>query len=129
MTDFSNYAEGHVYDWATGRASAPATTTRYLALFTAVTSAEAGTGTEVAVTGYARQAVTFGAHTDGVGANTGVVDFGPLDSTGTATHAALFDASSGGNAITAIKALAASRTWASGDIIRFAVGEIDFTVQ
>jgi hypothetical protein len=129
MSDLSNYAEGALYDWLTGRANAPATTTRYLALFSAVTDAEAGTGTEVTGgTHAARVAVAFGAHAGGAGSNSGVIDVGPMTGAGTATHAALFDALTGGNPITAIKPLAASRTYAINDIIRFAVGEIDATL-
>lgn len=128
MSDLSNYAESKLYDWATGRANAPATTTRYLALFTAVTDAEAGTGTEVAVAGYARQALAFGADTDGAGSNNAIARFGPLSGSGTVTHAAIFDSSSGGNPITAIKPLAANKTWAAGDFIEFAVGDVDFTM-
>lgn len=128
MSDLSNYSEGALYDWATGRANAPATTTRYLALFSAVTDAEAGTGTELTGGAVARVAAAFGAHTNGAGSNSGVVDVGPMGTTDTATHAALFDAATGGNPVTAIKALATARAFISGDIIRFAVGEIDFTM-
>lgn len=99
MSDLSNYAEGELYDWIAGIADPPATGTRYLALFTAVSDAEAGTGTEIADAGYARQAVAFGAHTNGAGSNSGTITFGPITggSGGTVTHSALFDASSGGN--------------------------------
>lgn len=46
MSNLSNYAEGKIYDHMTGRVSWTMPTTVYLALFTAVTDAEAGTGTE-----------------------------------------------------------------------------------
>lgn len=128
MSDFSNYAEGKIYDHAMGRAAWTMPGTVYLALFTAVTDAEAGTGTEVAVSGYARQPLTMGAATDGAGSNSVAALFGPLSGSGTATHAAIFDAASGGNPITVIKALAAPKTWAAGDSIQFAVGDVDFTV-
>lgn len=128
MTDFSNYAETKIYDHATGRSAWTMPTAVYLALFTAVTDAEAATGTEVAVSGYARQACAMGASTDGAGANTAVLTFGALSGSGTATHGALFDAASGGNAITAIKALAASKPWTPGDSIQFAAGAVTFAV-
>lgn len=128
MSDLSNYAESKLYDWSTGRANAPATTGRYLALFTAITDSEAGTGVEVAVSGYARQLVAFGADVDGAGSNSGVIDVGPLQGAGTVVAAGLFDAAVGGNAITRIKNLAVSKDWAAGDTIRFAVGEIDFAM-
>src|SRR6185436_14277182 len=100
----------------------------YLALFTAVTDAEAGTGTECAAAGYARQAISFGASTDGAGSNDAAVTFGPLTGTGTVTHAAIMDASTAGNCLTAIKALAASKTYQDGDSIQFAIGDIDFSL-
>lgn len=128
MADFSNYAEGKIYDHATGRLAWTMPTTVYLALFTAVSDAEAGTGTEVSAAGYARQAVAFGAAVDGAGSNSAIELFGPLSGAGTVTHAALFDAATAGNAITIIKALAASKTWADGDSIQFAIGDIDFAV-
>ena len=128
MSDLSNYSESKVYDWLTGRVTPPAVTTRYLALFTAVTDAEAGTGTEVTASGYARQAVTFGADTNGAGENSTELLFGPLSGAGTATHSALFDAAAGGNPLTAIKALPVSKTWADGDRIRFAPGTVDLSV-
>jgi hypothetical protein len=128
MADFSNYAEGKIYDHVTGRASWTMPATIYLALFTGVTDAEAGTGTEIAVGGYTRQAVAFGPATDGAGSNSAIETFGPLSGTGTATHGALFDADAVGNALTIIKLLAASKTWADGDSIQFAVGDIDFAV-
>lgn len=125
MSDLSNYAETKLYDHAMGRASWTMPTV-YLALFTAVTDAEAGTGTEVSASGYARQAVTMGASTDGAGANSATVTVGPLAGTGTATYAALMDAVSAGNPITVIKALTASKTWSAGDSIQFAAGQITF---
>lgn len=128
MSDLSNYAEGKLYDHLLGRASFTMPTTVYLTLFTAVTNAEAGTGTECAAAGYARQLTTFGAHTDGAGSNDVTETFGPLSGTGTITHAALFDALTVGNALTALKALAASKTWQDGDSILFAVGDVDFTI-
>jgi len=103
--------------------------TVYLALFTAVTDAEAGTGTEVAVAGYARQAVAFGASTDGAGSNSAIETFGPLSGSGTVTHAALFDALTVGNALTVIKPLAAPKTWAANDSIEFAINDVDFQLS
>lgn len=128
MSDLSNFLENELYDHVLRNAAYTPPTTVYLALFTAVSDAEAGSGTEVAASGYARQAVAMGAPTNGAGANTGVITFGPLSGTGTATHAALMDASSSGNALTAIKALAASKAWTDGDSIQFAIGDIDFSL-
>jgi hypothetical protein len=127
--DLSDYTENKLYDHLVRDIAYTKPGVLYLALFTAVTDAEAGTGTELTPTGYARQSCAMGAPTNGAGSNTGVLTFGPLTvSTGTATHAALFDASTAGNAITAITALAASKTWAIGDSIVFAVGAVTFSM-
>lgn len=128
MSDLSNYAENALVNHLLRNTALTSPTTVYLALFTAVTDAEAGTGTELAVSGYARQAVAFDAPSNGATQNSAIEDFGPLTGSGTVTHAALFDAVSGGNAISVIKALAASKTFASGDTIRFAAGDIDFSL-
>jgi len=129
VSDLSNYAENALVNHLLRNSALTSPTTVYLALFTAVSDAEAGTGTEVSATGYARQAVAFDAPSNGVTQNTAAETFGPLTgSTGTVTHAALFDASTGGNALTAIKALAASKAWADGDSIQFAAGDVDFSL-
>lgn len=128
MSDLSNFLENELYDHVVRNAAYTAPATVYLALFTAVTDAEAGTGTEVSAGGYARQAAAFGAPTNVAGSNSGAITFGPLSGSGTVTHAALFDASSAGNAMTAIKALVASKTWADGDSIQFPAGDVDFSL-
>lgn len=128
MSDLSNYAENALVNHLLRNTALTPPTTVYLALFTAVTDAEAGTGTEVAAGGYARQAVTFDAPSNGATQNGGNVDFGPLSGSGTATHAAIFDAATAGNALTAIKALAAPKAWSDGDTIRFVAGDVDFAL-
>lgn len=129
MSDFSNYAEGKVVEHALRNVSWTSPTTVYLALFTAVSDAEAGSGTEVSTGGYARQAITFGAHSNGAVANSVAVSFTASGANyGTVTHAGIFDASSAGNAISIIKALASSRVVNDGDTLTFAIGDIDFVV-
>jgi hypothetical protein len=98
----------------------------FMALYTAAPG-ETGGGTEVgAGVGYARQSVAFGAPSNGATDNTAIETFGPNTTTnwGTITHAALLDASSGGNFLY-YGALAASRTVNIGDSLEFAVGAID----
>lgn len=128
MSDLSNYAENALVNHLLRNTALTPPTTVYLALFTAVADPEAGTATEVGATGYARQPVTFDAPTDGATANAADVEFGPLDGSGTVTHAALMDAASDGNALTAIKALAAPKAWTAGDTIVFAAGDVDFSL-
>ena len=111
-----------------GAATRP--TTWYLALFTAAPS-DTGGGTEVgAGVGYARQSITFSAASGGATANTNTLTFGPCTTSnwGTVTHAAIFDASSGGNMLW-WGALSASRTVNVGDSLQIAIGDLDLALD
>lgn len=66
MSDASNYLEDAIIDHVFRNTALTSPTTVYVALFTAVSDAEAGTGTEVSGGAYARQAVTFAAPSNGV---------------------------------------------------------------
>lgn len=100
----------------------------FLALFTS-NPGEGGGGTEVSGGGYARQAVTFGAPVDNspngrVCRNTAAVTFPVATASwGTITHAAIMDASSGGNMLF-YGALDTAATIGAGDTISFPVNDI-----
>jgi hypothetical protein len=130
MADFSNYAENAIVNHVFRNTSLTSPSAVYLALFTAVSDAEAGAGTECAATGYTRQAITFGAPSNGVTTNSTAVTFGPL--TGTVapiTHVGIFDAASSGNALSILKApTSGTITYASGDSIQFPSSDLSFTV-
>lgn len=131
MADLSNYLEGKFYDLVILGTAYTAPSGLYVALFTAVSDAEAGTGTEVTGGSYARinARSNMSAHSNGVGSNTTAIEFAAASANwGTVTHAGLFDAVSGGNPLTIIKALAASRVVNSGDIFRIPVGDLDFSI-
>lgn len=134
MSDLSNVMEQRLYDWLfrPGTAAPTRPTAIWIGLFTAVTNAEAGTGTEVTGGSYARVDVTsaFGASTDGAGSNTAAVTFAaPTANWGTVTHFGLVDASTGGNPVTALKALTASRVINNGDAApSFAIGALTASV-
>lgn len=130
MSDFSNYAENAIANHLFRNSALTSPTTVYLALFTAVTDAEAGTGTECSSTGYARQAITFGAPSNGVVTNSSAVTFGPLTvSTTSITHVGIFDALTTGNALSILKApTGGTISFSSGDSIQFAIGNLSFTV-
>jgi hypothetical protein len=129
MADLSNYSENLIVNGLLRATNITAPVTVYVALFTAVSDAEAGTGTEVSGGSYARTAVTFGAPSNGATSNSGVVTFPtPSGSWGTVTHWALFDASTSGNALTAIKALTTSQTIASGNPVTIAIGALTFSI-
>lgn len=129
MAALSDHAEKLILDWMMTAGTATRPTAWYVALYTAAPS-DAGGGTELAGSGYAREAVAFAAATSGTGttSNTGVVIFtADGGDWGSVTHMGIHDASSGGNLIWH-GALAAAKTVADGDTLEFAVGNIDLTV-
>jgi hypothetical protein len=109
MSDFSNEFENRVATWVFRPATSVTRPSQlWMALYTAVIDAEAGTGTEVSGGGYQRVQVTsaFGAASGGQIINTGSIVFpSPSANWGTITHVAIRDASTGGNAVTVLKAL------------------------
>lgn len=129
MSDLSNYSKDRLVNHLLGVQAFTMPTTVYIAAFTAVTNAEAGTGTEVSGAGYTRVAVTFSQSTGGAGAtsNPGIVAFPTATANYPAqvTHAGIFDAPSGGNCLLKLKALTTPRTVLSGQTLRFPVGDID----
>jgi len=129
MAALSDHAEKLILDWMMTAGTATRPTAWYVALYTAAPS-DAGGGTELTGSGYAREAVAFAAATSGAGttSNTGAVIFtADGGDWGSVTHMGIHDASSGGNLIWH-GALAAAKTVADGDTLEFAVGNIDLTV-
>lgn len=98
----------------------------YLALFTSPT-ADDGTGDEETGGGYARQLVTFGAASGGTIVTTADLTFDAMVGD-EITHAALFDAVTGGNMLVH-GPLATSVTPAAGADLVIMAGEISFTIQ
>ncbi|MGE3795914.1 MAG: hypothetical protein AB7I38_18590 [Dehalococcoidia bacterium] len=98
--------------------------TVYAGLFSAAPS-DAGGGTELSGSGYARQAVTLGAPEAGTPTgrqckNAGAVTFGPATADWSeATHFGIFDAATAGNLLY-WASLASSRTVLNGDTGSFA---------
>jgi hypothetical protein len=128
MTKLADWAENAALDWLMGGASPTRPTTRYLALFTSATDDASG-GTEMSGGGYARQAVTSGAASGGTCSNTNSITFTITGVDPAAfTHAAIYDAVSGGNRLWH-GPLTASKDLGDGDSIVFAVGELDFTLD
>ena len=129
MAALSDYAEKLVLDWLMTTGSATRPTAWYVALYTAAPS-DAGGGTEVSGSGYARQTVTFGAAATpgGTTDNTGAVTFTASGGAwGTITHIGLFDSVSGGNLLWH-GAMTASKTVNDGDTLEFSVGNIDLSI-
>lgn len=135
MSDFSNQAEQKTYDfWFRPGQAVARPSAIYLALYTAVTDAEAGTGTEVTGGSYARVDVTsaFSAPSTpgGAGENSAVITFpDPTADWGTVTHFGIFDAPTGGNPVTILKALATPRVINNQDAApQFGAGDLDLAV-
>lgn len=155
MAAFSDFAENKLIDWffraqalgitgaTAGAGSGPATL--FVGLFTAAPG-EAGGGTEVTGGSYARVSVTSSlanwAGTQGAGttvastgssgttSNNNAITFpAPTANWGVVTHAAVFDASTGGNPIF-YSALASSKTVNNGDAApSFVAGSLTFQID
>ncbi len=129
MAALSDFSEKLLLDWlmTTGTATRP--TAWFIALYTAAPN-DAGGGTEVAGSGYARQSVAFDAASspDGTTANTGTVSFTANGGNwGSITHMAIFTAATGGNMLWH-GALAAARTINDSDTLTFAPGSVNLTL-
>lgn len=126
--NLSDWAENAALDWLLGGSSPTRPTTRYVALFTAAPN-DAGGGTEVSGSGYARQAIASDAAAAGATQNTSTITFTASGgSWGTVTHIGIFSASTGGNLLWH-GAMTASKTVGDGDSLAFAAGDIDFSLD
>lgn len=131
MSAFSNYTEAAIVNHflrATSQASPSAV---YVALYTS-DPAEDASGTEASYTNYARQTSTWTAlSAAGETKNSGAIVFpanGNASASVTVTHAAVFDAASGGNML--IKgALTTSKTIEVSDVFAVADAQLVLTVN
>jgi hypothetical protein len=127
MSEMSNYLENALIN-VTLRSTAYTTPTNvYLALYLDDPT-DADTGTECSGTSYARQVLTFGAPSNGVTSNSAVIEFPQAGgSWGTITHVGIRDASTAGNLLYHTP-LDASKTIATGDVFRIAIGSLSVTM-
>lgn len=129
MSSFSDYTENKVCELIVGKTGFT-TPTAYVALFTAAPS-DSGGGTECTGGSYARKSTAgsdWGAASGGVIANSAAITFvTPSGSWGTATHFALFDASTVGNML-AWAPLTSSQAIGTGNTVSFAIGALTITV-
>jgi hypothetical protein len=124
---FTNHLETELLDFAftTGTATRP--TAWYVALYTAAPN-DAGGGTEVSGSAYARQSVAFSV-SGNTASNTGAVEYPTsTGSYGTVSHVGVFDASTGGNLL-AYSALNVSKAIETGDVFRIPAGDLDITLD
>jgi hypothetical protein len=127
MAEMSNYLENALINATLRNTSYTSPTTVYVALYTSDPT-DADSGTECSGTSYARQAVTFGAPSNGVSTNSAAVEFPQAGgSWGTITHIGIRDASTSGNLLYHT-ALDASKTIETGDVFKIATGSLSVTL-
>jgi hypothetical protein len=128
MSEISNYLENALINATLRNTAYTSPTTVYVALYT-TDPTDADTGTEVSGNAYARQSVTFSAPSNGATSNSAAVEFPQATgSWGTVAYIGIRDASSGGNLLYHTP-LDASKTIATGDVFRIAIGSLTVTIS
>jgi hypothetical protein len=126
MSSFSDYLEDAVLNYVFRNTGTPTSTNVYLALYT-VTPSDAGGGTEVTGSGYARQLTAFDASSGGATTNTVAESFTASGGAfGTVVAVGIFDALTGGNLL-AWDGIT-STTIADGDTLVFPIGDVDISL-
>jgi hypothetical protein len=126
MSAMSDYLENEILDHILRNAAYTPASTVYIGLSTG-SFADGNSGTELSGSAYARQSIAFDAASGGTTDNTSAIDFPTATgSWGAVSHWGLFDAATSGNLLIH-GAFSASKTVASGDILRIAAGELDIT--
>ncbi len=127
MAEMSNYLENALINATLRNTSYTSPATVYVGLYTSDPT-DANSGTEVSGGSYARTAVTFGSPSNGVSTNSAAVEFPQATGTwGTVGWIGLLDASTSGNLLYHTP-LDASKTIASGDIFKIAIGSLSVTL-
>ena len=123
MAEMSNYLEDALINATLRNTSYTSPTTVYLGLYTSDPT-DADVGTEVAGNAYVRQSITFGAPSNGVSTNSAAIEFPQATgSWGTVAYIGIRDASTAGNLLFHTP-LDASKTIATGDVFRLAIGSL-----
>lgn len=125
MADLSNYAEAEILQWLMTDETVTRPTAWYVALYSAAPS-DAGGGTELSGSGYARQSVDFG--TAGTTSQADVTFTASGGNWANATHMGIFDAATSGNLLWH-KALPVAKQIDDGDSIVFPAGDIDLALD
>ena len=127
MAEMSNYLEDALINATLRNTSYTSPSTVYLGLFTSDPT-DANTGTEVSGGSYARQSITFGAPSNGVSTNSAAIEFPQATgSWGTVGWIGIMDSLTTGNLLYHT-ALDSSKTIASGDIFKIAIGSLSVTL-
>ena len=127
MSEMSNYLENALINHTLRNSALSAPSAVYVSLHTANPDEDAS-GSELSGSAYARQAATFGAPSNGVSTTTADINYPQATgSWGTVSHIGIWDASSSGNMLY-YTALDASKTIATGDILKIAAGSLTVTL-
>jgi hypothetical protein len=127
MSEMSNYLENALINHTLRNSALSAPSAVYVSLHTANPDEDAS-GAELSGSAYARQAATFGAPSNGVSTTSADINFPQATgSWGTVSHIGIWDASSSGNMLY-YTALDASKTIATGDILKIAAGSLTVTL-
>mgnify|MGYP003649040106 CR=1 FL=1 len=126
---FSDYLEDKVLKHVFTNTSYTSPTTLYVALYTAAPT-DAGGGTEISGSGYARKSVAFTVSgTSTLATNSAAVEFDAASAAwGTVVAIGIFDALTSGNFI-AWSDLTTSKIIGTGDILRIPAGDLDITLS
>lgn len=131
MSALSNYLEERIVEHFLRNNAVSSPATVYLALFESDPNEDAS-GTETSYANYARQATAWTAmDAQGQTKNSGAIAFpanGNASASVTATHAALFDAASGGNMLLH-GPLSSPKTLAVGDVLSFQANALALTLD
>ena len=123
----SNYLENALINVTLRNTAYTAPTTVYVALFTSDPT-DAGSGTELSGSSYARKSATFGAPSNGASVTTADITFDQATgSWGTVTYIGIYDALTTGNLLYQTP-LTTSKTIDTGDIFKIASGSLSVTL-
>ena len=123
MAEMSNFLENALINATLRNTSYTSPTTTYLALYTSDPT-DADTGTEITGGSYVRQAITFGAPSNGTSTNSAAVEFPQATADwGIISHVGIRDAVTSGNLLFHT-ALDASKTINNGDVFKITAGNL-----
>lgn len=133
MGSLADYAENKVLDHVFGAVTFTAPATLYFGLSTTTITDAGGNITEPSGNNYSRKSMTnnttnFPSASGGAKTNGTDIQFAtPSGSWGTVTDFFISDASSGGNII-AVGVLSSSQAIVSGNVVKFAAGQLSFSL-
>ncbi len=128
MAEMSNYLENALINATLRNTSYTSPTTTFVALYT-TDPTDADTGTECSGGSYARQAVTFGAPSNGVTTNSASVTFPTASGNwGTITHIGIRDAVTSGNLLYHTP-LDTAKTVNTSDVFTISSGNLSVTLE